>query len=90
MPSRAGGADGLAAGSGFGRELDHAVVGQDDRGAVGDEEVAVDFDAGVAEFLDFAEEGHGVQHDSVADDAFAAGPQDAAGDELQDELLCRG
>ena len=54
----AGGADGLAAGSGFGGELDHAVVGQDDLGAVGDEELAVDCEAGVAELLDFAEEGH--------------------------------
>ena len=47
----AGGADGLAAGRGFGGELDHAVVGQDDLRAVGDEEVAVDFDAGVLSFL---------------------------------------
>ena len=39
----AGGADLGAAGGGLGGELDHAVVGQDDLGAVGDEElVAVD------------------------------------------------
>ena len=28
-----------------------------------------------------------VEHDAVADDAFAAGAEDAAGDELQDKLL---
>ena len=45
----AGGADLLAAGRAFGGQLDHAVVGQDDLGAVGDEEAAVDSDAEVAQ-----------------------------------------
>ena len=85
----AGGADLRAAGGVLGGELDHAVVGQDDLGAVGDEELSVDREAGVLELLDLVEEGHGVEHDAVADDAFALGAEDAAGDELQDELACR-
>ena len=44
-------------------------------------------EAGVLELVDLVEEGHGVEHDAVADDALAVGAQDAAGDELQDELL---
>ena len=83
----AGGADGGAAGGGFGGELDHAVVRQDDLGAVGDEELPVDGEAGVLESFDFGEEGHGIEDDAVADDAFALWPEDAAGDELQDELF---
>ena len=83
----AGGADLCAAGGVLGGELDHAVVGQDDLGAVGDEELAVDRQAGVLELLDLVEEGHGVEHDAVADDAFAAGAEDSAGDELEDELF---
>ena len=83
----AGGADLRAAGSVLGGELDHAVVGQDDLGAVGDEELAIDREAGVFELLDLVEEGHGVEDDAVADDAFASGAENAAGDELQDELL---
>ena len=55
----AGGADGLAAGRGLGGKLDHAVIGQDDLGAVGDEKLAVRAsckagNAGVFELLDFA------------------------------------
>src|SRR6185437_3528973 len=54
----AGGADLRAAGGVLGGELDHAVVGQDDLRAIGDEELAVDGKAGVAKLLDLAEEGH--------------------------------
>jgi len=56
-------------------------------GAIGDEEVAVDLDAEVADLGDFLEEGDGVEDDTVADDAFAAGAEYAAGNELEDELL---
>ena len=83
----AGGADLGAAGGVFGGELDHAVVGKNHLGAVGDEELAVDGEAGVFELLDLVEEGHGVENDAVADDAFAVRAQNAAGNELQDELL---
>ncbi len=68
----AGGADLRAAGGVLRGELDHAVVGQDHLGAVGDEELAVDRQAGVLQLLHFAQEGHGVEHDAVADDALAA------------------
>ncbi len=82
-----GGADGLASGCGLGCELDHAVVGQDDLGAVGDEQLAIratgDGQACLAQFFDFAKEGCGVEDDTIADDSSAAGAQDAAGDELQ-------
>jgi len=82
----AGGSDGLAARCGLGGELNHAVVGEDDLGAVGDEELVVDGEASFAELAYLVEESRGVQHDSVADDAFAAGTEDAAGNKLQNEL----
>jgi len=85
------GADGGAAGRGLGGELDHAVVREDDLRAVGDEELllfgTVGRKAGVLELLDLVEEGRGVEHDAVADDALAARAENAARDELQDELL---
>ena len=85
MPRR-GGSDLGAAGGVLGGELDHAVVGEDDLGAVGDEELVVDGEAGVLELFDLGEEGHGVEDDTVADDALGLRPEDAAGDELEDEL----
>ncbi len=89
MPRR-GGSDFGASGGVFGGELDHAVVGEDDLGAVGDEELAVgtalDGEAGFAELFDFGEEGHGVEDDAVADDAPGLRAEDAAGNELEDEL----
>ncbi len=71
------------------------MVREDDLGAVRDEELAGvgveaaagDVEAGVVELFDLGEEGGGVEDDAVADDAFAIRTKDAAGDELQDELL---
>ncbi len=62
------------------------MVGQDDLGAIGNEELAVYREAGFAQLFDFVEKGLRVKHDAVADDALAAGAEDAAGDKLQDEL----
>ncbi len=83
----AGGADLLAAGGAFGGKLDHAVVFENDLGAVGDEELLVDVNAEVAQLADFFQEGQRVEDDAVADDGLAGGAQDAARDELEDELL---
>ena len=83
----AGGADLLAARGALGGQLDHAVIGKDDLGAVRDLELAVDIDAELANAGDFLEEGDGVQHHAVADDAHAARAQHAAGNELQHEFL---
>ncbi len=83
----AGGADLLAAGRAFRGQFDHAVIRQDDLGAIGDVELLVDGDAEVAELCDFLEEGDGIEDDAVADDAFAAGAENAAGDELEDKFL---
>ena len=88
----AGGADLCAAGSVLGGELDHAVVGQDHLGAVGDEELAPWAaikvgQAGVFQLPYLVEEGHGIEHDAVPDHALAAGAEYAAGDQLQHELL---
>ena len=47
----------------------------------------IDVDAEVAQLADFFKEGHWVEDDAVADDGLARRPQDAAGDELEDELL---
>ena len=63
------------------------MIGQDDLGAVADEERAIDLDAHVAQPADFLEEGDRIEHDAVADHAVAARAQHAAGNQLQDELL---
>jgi len=54
---------------------------------IADEQVAIDVDAVSAQGIHFFHQGEGVEHDSVADDAAASLAQDAAGDQLQDELL---
>ena len=83
--------DGLAARRGFGGKLDHAVIRQNHLRAVGDEELSsrriICRKACVFELLDFGEEGRGVEHDAIADNALAAGAQHAAGDELQHNLF---
>ena len=63
------------------------MVGQDDLRAVGDEQTPVDIEAGLAHAVDFIQEINGIEHHAVADDAFAVGANDAAGNELQDELV---
>ncbi len=70
----AGGTDFSTAGGAFGGELDHAVVFEDDLGAIsGDEDLLVDVDAEVAQLADFAQEGYGIEDDTVADDGFVRG-----------------
>src|SRR5580704_4485757 len=71
----------------FGSQLDQAVVGKNHMRPVADEEVAVYFHPGIPQRPNFLEEGHGVKHDAIANDAAAAGAQDAAGHQLQNELL---
>jgi hypothetical protein len=83
----AGGADLLASGRGFGGQLDHPVIGQDDVRTAGDEETAVDVEAGFAHAVNLVQEINGIEDDAVADDAYAIGANDAAGNELQDELV---
>ena len=82
-----GGADLHASGRVLRRQLDQAVVGKNDVGAVADEQVAVDLDAGCAQRVDFLHEGERIEHHAVADDAAAAFAQHAARNQLQDELL---
>ena len=90
-----GGADLDASGGVFSAELDHAVVGKDDVGAVADEEIgggatvsgAPDFEAGRAQHVDFLHQGEGIEHDAVADDGLGLLAEDAAGGELEDELF---
>src|SRR5512142_1386731 len=82
-----GGTDFDATGGVLRGQLDHAVIRKDDVGAVGEEEVAVDLDAGFAQGADFFHEGKWVEDNAISDDGFAAVAQDAAWDELEDELL---
>ncbi len=74
-------------GSIFGGEFDHAMVGQDHMRAIADEQAAIDLYAGLAQGRDFLEEGHGIEHNAVADHAAASDAQHAAGHQLQDEFL---
>ena len=85
----AGGADALAPGRAFGGQLDHAVIGQNHLGAIGDEELLIDLDAQAAQLGDFLQKSDGVEHHAVADHALAAGAQNAAGNELENKLLFR-
>ena len=83
----AGGADLLPPWCAFGREFDHAVIGQNHLGAVGDEKLPVDVDAQFAKLADLLEKRHRVKHDAVADDAAAIGPQHTTGNQLEDKFL---
>ncbi len=67
-----GGANLHPSGSVLRRQLDQAMIGKNDVGAVADEEVAVNLDAGRAQRVDFLHEGEGIEHNAVADDAAAA------------------
>jgi hypothetical protein len=81
------GADGRAAGRGLRGKLDHAVIGQNDLGAVGDEELAIGasgeaLQTGLAQLPNLVQEGLRVEHDTVADDALAARTKHPAGNQL--------
>ena len=58
-------------------------------GAVGDEDPAGRVDAALGELVELGEEGLGLEHDAVADDAGHAGVQDARRNLAQDELASR-
>src|SRR5260370_13047511 len=63
------------------------MVGKNDLRAVRDEKIAVHFHARSAQGSNYIQEGEWINHHSVAKDADALGPQNAAGHELQDELF---
>ncbi len=83
----AGGADLLPPRGALPGQLDHAMVGQDDLGAVGDEKLLIDVDPEIAKLADFFQKGHRVEHHSVTDDGAAVGPEHSARDQLKNELL---
>ena len=56
------------AGGLFPRRVEEAVVGEDDRGPVGDEEVVADLDAGGPDLLDLGEQRLEVDDDARTDD----------------------
>ena len=74
-------------GAHLGGQLDHAVVGQNHLRAVGDKELLIHGHAQLAQLGHFLQKSDRVQHHAVADDALAARPQHAAGNQLQHELL---
>lgn len=63
------------------------MEGKNNVGAVGNEQLGADIDAGGFESFDFLHEGSGVDDDAIADDGLNAGAEDAAGDELEDEFF---
>ena len=63
------------------------MVGENDLGAIGNKEIAIDFHARGAQGSDFLQKSQRIDHHSIADDAGALGPQNAAGHQLQDKLL---
>ena len=68
--------------------IEHPVIRENEVGGVGDEEVILaDLDALALERLEIADERDGIDDDAVADDADLFGPQDAAGDKVEDVFL---
>ena len=63
-----GGADGDLALAAFGHLLHHAMGGKEHVGAVADEEIARNGDAGRFESIDLAQQRGGIDDQSVADD----------------------
>ena len=55
--------------------------------AIADEEIARHRDAGGFQRIDLGEQRGRIDDQAVADDGLLAGPQDAARDQLEDELL---
>ena len=97
-----GGADAARSGSDLdpsgsilGAEFDHAMVGQDDMGAIADEEIGrrttvrgtCHLEPGGAQGGDLLHESERIEDDAVTDDRLRLLAEDAAGNELQDELL---
>ena len=82
-----GGADPHPSGRVLRRQFDQPVIGKNDVSAVADKQIAVNLDARSAQGIYFLQEGKGIEHHSVADDAAAAFAQHAAGNQLQDELF---
>ena len=82
-----GRADLHSSGRVFGGQFDHSVIGKDYLRAIADEQVSIDFYAGISEACNFFEERDGVQHHAIADHAAAILAQHTAWDQLQDETL---
>ena len=66
--------------------VEQLVIGQDQMGAVGDEDPALGVDAPLGELVQLAEEGLGIEHDAVAHDAGDPRVEDAGRDLPEDEL----
>jgi hypothetical protein len=62
------------------------VIRKDDLGTVADEKIAIDLHSSVAQSLDFLKKSEGIEDNTVADHSAAARPENAAGDQLEDEL----
>ena len=60
---------------------------KDDVGAVADRELRFDGNAGRRQGVDLLDQRRGIDDDAVADDGFHAVAQDAAGNQLENELL---
>src|SRR5580692_6446883 len=63
------------------------MIRHDHKRPVADEQVAIDLYSSFPKPTDFLQEGHGVEHDAIADDAEAVRAQDTARHQLQNELL---
>jgi hypothetical protein len=81
------GADLYPAGRIFRRQFNHAMVGQDHMSPVADEQAAIDLDAGLAQGGNFLQQRHWIENDTVPNYAATAGPQNSAGNKLQNEFF---
>ena len=84
--SPAGGSDLPFAQRVFADPLHQAVIRQDEVGVAADDDLLVAEIDDLAERGQLVQEGPGVEHDAVADDAQRPGTEDAGGDQVQDDL----
>src|SRR5579871_2459370 len=60
---------------------------KDDVGAIADGKLSRDIDAGLLQRFDFVDQRGRIDDNAVSDDGLNAGPQNAAGNELENEFL---
>ncbi len=66
--------------------IEHAVIGQDEMGAIADEQILADGDAHLPQALDLADERDRIDDDAVADHTNLAAAQNAGRNEMEDVL----
>ena len=70
----------------LGHLLHDSVEGKNNVRAIADGQLLADVDAGLLQFFHLVDQRRGIDHHAVADDGLNAGPQNAARNQLENEL----